>query len=220
MQAKCFGPPHCPQCAAEQAYKDAMAFPRAENLSDEVQRLREENARLQCEVEFYKNDAEATTTALDECVEENEKLKADVARYSDSLVTSARKRNELLTQVAMLQVDLGATQSELKRAREATDAAYTERNKCVALIARMALKLGCEVALTRTAIEGWDPAWHGCLYIQLPTGQVSWHYHTREGYLFLGLPVRGAVWDGHDTPEKYRRVFDAYRDFHTPPKSR
>lgn len=39
-----------------------------------------------------------------------------------------------------------------------------------------------------------DPAWV-IAYIDLPTGQVSWH-----------LPCYVGQWDGHSTPEKYHRV--------------
>lgn len=94
------------------------------------------------------------------------------------------------------------------------DAAYFERNQCVALIARMALALGHDVAVTKTVIDGWSEDWHGCIYIELPTGQVSWHFHDSQAYLFEGLPSVPAVWDGHDTPEKYRRVNDAFIGVH------
>ncbi len=34
-----------------------------------------------------------------------------------------------------------------------------------------------------------------CAYIELPTGQVSWH-----------LPQHPVAWDGHSTEEKYQRI--------------
>jgi hypothetical protein len=86
------------------------------------------------------------------------------------------------------------------------DAAYLERNQCVALIARMALELGMKAGVKRTEIEGWDSSWHNCVYIDLPAGQVSWHFHEREAPLFDALPPYDGEWDGHDTEEKYRRV--------------
>lgn len=93
----------------------------------------------------------------------------------------------------------------------AKDGAYLERNQCVALIARMAIVLGLPVAVTKTAIDGWSEDWHGCIYITLPTGQVSWHFHDSQADLFAGLPQMLEEWDGHDTPKKYQRVRDAYR---------
>ena len=91
------------------------------------------------------------------------------------------------------------------------DAVYLERNQCVALIARMAVAMGLSVAVTKTAIEGWDEAWHNCIYVGLPTGQVSWHFHDKEAYLFEGLPRGDVKWDEHSTPEKYLRVNGAFQ---------
>jgi len=101
--------------------------------------------------------------------------------------------------------------SDLKLMQERKDDAYLERNRCVALLARMALAMGLPVAVTRTAIEGWSADWHGCIYIGLPTGQVSWHFHDSQAHLFGNLPQRAEVWDGHDTAEKYRRVQAAFK---------
>ncbi len=102
------------------------------------------------------------------------------------------------------------TATELRLQRE-KDGAYLERNRCVALVARMAVAMGLPVAVTKTAIEGWSKDWHGCIYIGLPTGQVSWHFHDSHAHLFDGLLQRAEAWDGHDTPEKYRRVDAAFR---------
>jgi hypothetical protein len=87
-----------------------------------------------------------------------------------------------------------------------TDAVYAERNKVVAALAALAVKLGYRAGVARTAIGGWDPEWHGCVYIDLPTGQVSWHYNDRDAGLFAFLPPYAGTWDGHETAEKYRRV--------------
>lgn len=88
---------------------------------------------------------------------------------------------------------------EAMRARK--DAAYEERNKLVAALARL-----YPSGTKRTDIPGWSSDWHGCVYIDLPVGQVSWHYHDSQAYLFAGLPAYEGVWDGHDTEEKYRRL--------------
>lgn len=88
------------------------------------------------------------------------------------------------------------------------DSAYEERSRIVAAFARTVHVLcGWPVVVTRTAIAGWGPEWHGCVYITTPAGQVSWHFHDDHAPLFDGLPraVR-AEWDGHDTAEKYRRL--------------
>lgn len=91
--------------------------------------------------------------------------------------------------------------SELEAMRARKDAAYEERNKVVAALAKV-----FPSGVARTAIEGWSDDWHGCVYIDLPTGQVSWHFHDSQAHLFAGLPPYTKGWDGHDTPEKYRRL--------------
>lgn len=90
------------------------------------------------------------------------------------------------------------TTTDMKAQR---DAAYAERNKVVAALARL-----FPSGVACTIIPGWDEEWYGCVYIDLPTGQVSWHFHDSERHLFEGLPDYTKPWDGHDTEEKYRRL--------------
>lgn len=91
--------------------------------------------------------------------------------------------------------------AELQEMEARKDAAYLERNQVVAALAK------CFPSGTaRTAIEGWSEDWHGCVYIDLPTGQASWHYHDSHAHLFADLPPYKGTWDGHDTPEKYARL--------------
>lgn len=91
--------------------------------------------------------------------------------------------------------------------------AYAERNQCVALIARMALALGLKAGVREHPNEdrAWEDDWRTIVFIDLPTGQVSWHFHDSEKPLLGGLPRYVGEWDGHDTPEKYRRAREALR---------
>jgi hypothetical protein len=79
--------------------------------------------------------------------------------------------------------------------------AYRERNLVVAALAKL-----FPSGIAKTDIPGWDKDWHNCVYIDLPTGQVSWHYRDGEAHIFMDLPPYPGEWDGHDTPEKYRRL--------------
>jgi hypothetical protein len=83
----------------------------------------------------------------------------------------------------------------------AKDAGYRERNALVVLLASI-----FPAGVKRTAIEGWSPEWHGCVYIDLPNGQASWHYHDSEAELFAHLPPYDGEWDGHTTEQKYERI--------------
>ncbi len=90
--------------------------------------------------------------------------------------------------------------------------AYHERNLCVALIARMALASGLHAGTKQHPAEdaSWEDDWRTILLIDLPTGQVSWHFHDSELELLEGLPGYQGQWDGHDTPTKYERCRAAY----------
>jgi hypothetical protein len=94
-----------------------------------------------------------------------------------------------------------ARDAAIAKAVAEKDGAYLERNQLVAALSKL-----FPAGVARTAIEGWSEDWHGCVYIDLPTGQVSWHFHDSQAHLFAHLPTYQGKWDGHDTPEKYRRL--------------
>jgi hypothetical protein len=96
---------------------------------------------------------------------------------------------------------LTAQEDELEAQRNAKDGAYWERNNLVALLSKV-----FPAGKKKTAIEGWSEDWHGCVYIDLPTGQASWHYHDSQAHLFDHLPEYQGEWDGHTTGEKYERL--------------
>lgn len=88
-----------------------------------------------------------------------------------------------------------------------TDMVYYERNNCVAALAQVARSLGYKVFVTKTNIIGFEDEWQNCIYIELPTGQVSWHFHDRESFLFSSFPKAESVeYDGHSTEDKYARL--------------
>lgn len=103
--------------------------------------------------------------------------------------------------VATLKEENIAARVKLDELRAQKDSAYLERNRLVAALAQC-----FPSGIRATAIEGWDPEWHGCVFIDLPSGQASWHYHTSHAFLFEGLPPYEKPWDGHSTEEKYARL--------------
>lgn len=91
--------------------------------------------------------------------------------------------------------------------RKERDAAYTERNRLVAALARLMVASGGEAWLAPHPEDPqWDPEWRTIVFIDGPTGQLSWHLHDSDVPLFQGLPRKANTWDGHSTDEKYRRV--------------
>ena len=90
---------------------------------------------------------------------------------------------------------------ERDEARAEVDAAYLERNQLVALLSKV-----FPAGLKRTEIPGWSPEWHGCVFVDFPWGQASWHYHERDAALFAHLGPYTGKWDGHTTEEKYKAI--------------
>lgn len=78
---------------------------------------------------------------------------------------------------------------------------YEERNRVVAVLARL-----YPSGIRKTNIPGWKEDWQNCVYIDLPTGQASWHYHDSLAHLFEDLPPYEKEYDGHTTDEKYGRL--------------
>lgn len=119
----------------------------------------------------------------------------NVEVFYNEIVRLYTERNAAQARIAELEAD---------KARLTKDkhGAYAERNLLVAALSKL-----FPAHLERTTIEGWDPEWEQCVYIELPTGQVSWHLKVGEEANFAHLQWReGPSWDGHDTPEKYRRL--------------
>lgn len=123
---------------------------------------------------------------------------ARAARLADLIAQGSHKADiDLLDALE----ELHATKAQLAECTAAKDGAYLERNQVVAALAK------CFPSGTaQTPIEGWSPEWFGCVYIDLPTGQASWHFLTSQAYLFSALPPYAGEWDGHSTAVKYERL--------------
>lgn len=90
---------------------------------------------------------------------------------------------------------------EEKRRR---DNAYRERNCVVAALSKV---FPSHLADHPKEDTTWEKDWRNIVYIGLPTGQVSWHLHDDDRWLFRHLEKReGNHWDGHTTEEKYNRL--------------
>ncbi len=103
-----------------------------------------------------------------------------------------------------LQATLNALDAQMKKKNDA----YTERNMCVAFMAKMALALGWGVTLTthdETDLS-WDREWLTIVNFDTPAGQLSWHLHDDHVKYFQGIRYLHHDWDGHTTEEKYKRM--------------
>ena len=102
----------------------------------------------------------------------------------------------------------------LRVTQEQITRVYPERDQCIALLAAFAYDHGYKVGIGTHESQGdWDKEWLNVVFIDLPTtGQVSWHIHESELPWFEGIGTYEEKWDGHDTPEKYRRVVQFAHD--------
>lgn len=83
------------------------------------------------------------------------------------------------------------------------DEVYRERQHLVANLA----------SRYPSCLNNDDPDWP-VVFIELPTGQVSWHISLSDLDLFQHVNTGDMVWDGHDTSEKYRRLDELTRSSH------
>ena len=122
---------------------------------------------------------------------------------TESLDKGVREFHEMDLQGKLDRVtrERDALAKRVEEAEQSRDAAYTERNQLVALLASM-----FPSGIAKTAIEGWDDEWHGCIYIDFPWGQASWHYHDSQAEMFQHLPEYMGSWDGHTTEQKYEAI--------------
>lgn len=128
---------------------------------------------------------------------------ADILVRPDEFFSDLERPLNITMDLLMMQAhDKAYPGIEAFKEIQGANAAYAERNMLVALLARH-----YPSGIKRTAITDWDPAWHNCVYIDIPkVGQLSWHYHDNEAYLFDGLPEYTGNYDGHTTPDKYYRM--------------
>jgi len=84
-----------------------------------------------------------------------------------------------------------------------------ERAIALQALAASALLLGYPISLGIDP-KSLDPRWANLLFIELPTGQVSWHIHREDLMLFENLPQNQIVWDGHTREERDERIQNHY----------
>lgn len=97
--------------------------------------------------------------------------------------------------------DILVLQARVTALEEQKNGAYSERNKLVALLSKI-----FPASIETHDGEEWEDDWRHVVFINLPTGQASWHIHDSELPLFEHLESVGNKWDGHTTEEKYERI--------------
>jgi hypothetical protein len=97
-----------------------------------------------------------------------------------------------------------AAMEKVESLESAKDAAYAERNKLVCALSKL---FPSSLERHPDSDTTWEDDWRWIVFIDLPTGQATWHIHDSELAMFAHLPRNtGRTWDGHTTPEKYERL--------------
>jgi hypothetical protein len=127
--------------------------------------------------------ADALEAALSQANARADAAETEVARLRNALTITVNALSSTTDAETAAEARCAVLARELAEAREAKDSAYRERNQVVAALAKL-FPSGTKA----TDIPSWDPEWNGCVYIDLPTGQASWHYHVSDEALFSNLP--------------------------------
>ena len=90
------------------------------------------------------------------------------------------------------------TNPEVVRTESTPDEAYLDRNLAVQVLAVLAKQNGYQ-----TGIRNREDEWP-ILYVDLPSGQVSWHISKNE--IAASFPDYPVEWDGHDLEKKRDRL--------------
>ncbi len=90
-------------------------------------------------------------------------------------------------------------EQQVQELRALKNQAFDERNQLVALLSKM---YPSHLAVDTSGTYSLEDV----VYIQLPTGQVSWHITKNQLPLFEHLHTAEHPWDGHSHKEKWERV--------------
>jgi hypothetical protein len=181
------------------------ALEEAQGLEAETRRalykIRDDRDRLQRMLD----------TAEKLLAELRDKLRIAKAVRDDARKASARDLEDKRAEedkVGCLLANFDSTQRNLVAVTEQKNGAYAERDRCVAALAALAVRLGWSAWLGKhPSDQKWDTEWTTIVFINLPSGQVSWHIHDSEREWFSFLPtILERPWDGHTTEQKYKRL--------------
>ena len=123
-------------------------------------------------------------------------------------ISEYKKLRAIAESLARSSSALDILKDHSESAEQKVSEVYRERDLCVALAANLAFRMGWPCGMSRHSEDdgNWDPRWMNIVFIDTPTGQVSWHIHDSEWHLFEALPRYAKPWDGHTTDEKYLRI--------------
>jgi Lar family restriction alleviation protein len=218
----------CPFCGGEAILNENVAYPNGEvspafircskcgllysvgHINERVVRkwnTRPIEAAREADIQaLYEQNINPLRAHVNELEAEREKLHAFVMAFGMLTTLKPDELMDVNNPVKMAEKIINHIYGERARVAELEgqkNGAYSERDRLVS-----ALSKHYPASLERhPENEEWEDDWRWIVYIDLPTGQASWHIHDSELPLFDHLPrLQGRKWDGHTAEEKYERV--------------
>lgn len=159
-------------------------------------------------------DVASVTLLAEEIQQRAEAAEADCTALREALAAASETLSSMddrwaVARRALANPSPGAgLLAELEQARKRIgeleaqkDGAYQERDRLVAALSKL-----FPATLARHEGADWEDEWRNIVFIDLPTGQASWHIHDSELPQFAHLSQSNPKWDGHTTEEKYARL--------------
>jgi hypothetical protein len=155
-----------------------------------------ESIRDLLEKQGHRLDAQALSCLMRKIRgDENAGIKPDAHLALEFL--KARYPNDFKPRPVVQEPKTGITKDQL-------DAVYHDRNLLALLCARLAEQLQFDVFLSDDPEEE-DGKWY-IIFIELPTGQVSYHVPGELVYGQNWPDGKSSEWDKHSTPDKHIRI--------------
>ncbi len=107
-------------------------------------------------------------------------------------------QEEINQRLDVIESDMQKLVAENLRLIRERESAFVELDSCVGLIMQLAVANGLKAGLAN----------ENTVVLDLPSGQVSWHFEASEAHLFEFLPEYDQPIEEIDVLEKYRRVMN------------
>ena len=129
----------------------------------------------------------------------NEEALALLITMEKMIAESYDYKQAVLRKLTTIENDMGRLLDENEKQIAMREAAFVERDSCVGLLIKLAIKNG----LTAGLANG------NTVVLELPSGQVSWQFEESEEHLFETLPPYTKAVEEVELVEMYTRIMNA-----------
>jgi hypothetical protein len=128
-------------------------------------------------------------------------IEVDEVAAANEVFTALRK---IPIPASILAGEMAQQRQRIRELENQKNGAYSERDRLVCALSKV---FPSSLERHPDSDRSWDDDWRWIVFVDLPTGQATWHIHDSELNWFDHLPRKtGREWDGHTTDEKYARL--------------